>query len=304
MLRLLSREELSVGELSRALQLPQSTVSRHLKLLHDANLVARRQEGTASIFRMAESLPSAAKELWSVTADQLKSQASSAEDDHRLAVVLAERRGDNGSFFGRLGSEWDALRRELFGESFPHEALLHLLDHRWIVADLGCGTGNVSELLAPVVRRVIAVDREPAMLDTARLRLQRATNVELRQGDLLKLPIDDASNDAAVVFLVMIHLDDPAEAVGEVSRVLRPGGVALIVDMVPHEREEYRRTMGHVHLGFAEADVQKWAERSSMALGRWSRLKPDTQRKGPALFAATLRKPALSSEGLGPLTAP
>ena len=290
MLRLLEREELSVGELSRALQLPQSTVSRHLKLLHDASLIARRQDGTASLFCMSPSLHGGAKELWTVASSQLQGQTTSVEDEHRLAVVLAERKGDSRSFFGRLGGEWDHLRSELFGESFTHDALLHLLDPRWTIADLGCGTGNVTELLAPFVDRVIAVDREPAMLDAARQRLAGAKNVQLRQGDLLQLPIDDASVDAAVVFVVLIYVEDPAAAVGEIARILRPGGVGLIVDMVRHDREEYRRTMGHVHLGFQEGDVKRWSETSKLTLARWRRLRPDTQSKGPALFASTLRK--------------
>ena len=290
LLRLLSREELSVGELSRAMQLPQSTVSRHLKMLHESLFIARRHEGTASLFRMAESLPEPAKELWSIAAAQLNNQASSAEDDHRLAVVLAERKGDSRSFFGRLGGEWDLLRAELFGDTFTHEALLHLLDPSWTIADLGCGTGNVSELLAPLAKSIIAVDREPAMLDAAKLRLKDSRNVDLRQGDLLKLPIDDSAVDAAVVFLVMIYLEDPSKAVREMARILRLGGVALIVDMVRHEREEYQRTMGHVHLGFAESDVRRWAESSRLTMSRWRRLRPDTQGRGPGLFAATMRK--------------
>ena len=52
MLRLLDAHELSVGELARALQLPQSTVSRHLKLLHDGDWIVRRNEGTATFFRL------------------------------------------------------------------------------------------------------------------------------------------------------------------------------------------------------------------------------------------------------------
>src|SRR5688572_25746619 len=204
-LRLLDRQELSVGELARALQLPQSTVSRHLKLLHDGGWTAKRSEGTASLYRVAEqTLPEQMRALWQLTREQLGETATFQQDDARLAEVIAERRVDSKSFFGQIGGEWDALRRELFGESFTAEALLSLIHHEWVVADLGCGTGNASEMLAPLVKKVIAVDREPAMLEAARKRLAGASNVDFRQGELTKLPLKNEEVDLALVFLVLV----------------------------------------------------------------------------------------------------
>lgn len=146
--RLLEREELGVGELARILQLPQSTVSRHLKVLLDAGWVHRRHQGTAGLHRVdLASIDETAKALWSIAKRQVDA-AHAASDDARLAGALADRRTDSRTFFGRVGGEWNALRRELFGNSFAHEAMLSLLDPAWTVADLGCGTGDVAELLA------------------------------------------------------------------------------------------------------------------------------------------------------------
>jgi SAM-dependent methyltransferase len=217
-LRMLQEEELSVGELARALQLPQSTVSRHLKLLHDDAWVTKRTVGTASLYRMVvDTLEPTARELWSLTRSHLGMTHTMEEDDARLAEVLAERREESASFFGRVGAEWDHLRRDLFGEHFTTEATLALLSRDWVIADIGCGTGNIAELLAPFVKRVIAIDREPAMLDASRKRLSNLDNIEFRQGDIIKLPLEDAAIDAALISLVLHHLDNPANALREVA---------------------------------------------------------------------------------------
>lgn len=290
-LRLLAREELSVGELARALQLPQSTVSRHLKLLHDGSWLVKRTEGTASLYKLDEaSLDAAARDLWQLARGQLGRSPTFDEDDHRLGEVLMQRRTDSREFFGRIGGEWDRLRRDLFGEWFTHEALLSLLPSDWIVADLGCGTGNAAELLAPLVKKVIAVDRETAMLDAARKRLEAFDNIEFRPGDLTKLPLKDREVDAALIFLVLHHVVDPQVVFSEAARALRSPGALLIVDMTAHDREAYRHTMGHVHLGFDRKSLERWAKAAGLGEFHCRRLRPNTEGKGPGLFVATMRK--------------
>lgn len=292
LLRLLSIEELGVGELSRIVQLPQSTVSRHLKTLLDGEWILRRAEGTTSLYRLATSLPQPALELWSLTRARFDAAPAVLDDDHRLAVVLAERSADAKAFFGRIGGEWSTVRRELFGDRFNDEALLSLLSPDLVVADLGCGTGEAAERLAPLVRRVIAVDREPAMLAAARKRLAAYANVEFRQGDLLELPLGTGEVDAAVMALVLHHAAAPKEAIAEAGRALRTGGGLLIVDMVAHDRESWRHTMGHRHLGFAEGEIEQWNGAGGMKLRRVRRLRPESTAKGPGLFAALMQRSA------------
>jgi len=296
LLRLLDHEELGVGELSRVVQLPQSTVSRHLKALLDGRWIARRNEGTASLYRL-EALEPAAAELWELARRDFEGAAAALSDDRRLIVVLAERRADSKAFFGRIGGEWSILRGELFGEQFNDEALVGLLNPELCVADLGCGTGEVAERLAPLVRRVIAVDREESMLAAARKRLAGAENVEFRQGDLLALPLVDGEVDAAVISLVLHHLSQPEAAIAEAGRVLSPGGRLLVVDMLTHDRESWRHTMGHQHLGFSRGELQAWADAPGrndpsvrLSLKRFQSLRPDPEGKGPGLFAALLEK--------------
>ena len=107
---------------------------------------------------------------------------------------------------------------------------------------------------------------------------------------MTKIPIADDHVDAAIMFLVGVYLPDPAEAFGEIARILRQDGAALIVDLTPHDRESYRHTMGHQHLGFDEKQIKRWAKAAGLANVRYQRLKPDTAAKGPGLFVATMRK--------------
>jgi ArsR family transcriptional regulator len=290
-LRVLEREELGVGEIARALQLPQSTVSRHLKPLFEQGWVAKRSEGTQSLYRLAPSLlPADMAALWQMTLEHLGASPTFDEDDARLAEVLTSRRVDSRTFFGRIGGEWDVLRRQLFGEGFAADALLALLPPGAVVADIGCGTGDAAERLAPFVAKVIAVDRETSMLAAARRRLERFRNVEFRQGDIFDLPLRAGEADLAVLMLVLHHLEDPARALAMAARGTAPAGRLLVVDMVRHDRTSYQLTMGHRHLGFAEAELRELGRRAGLRLARHTRLRPDTEGKGPGLFAALFER--------------
>ncbi|MBX3375734.1 MAG: metalloregulator ArsR/SmtB family transcription factor [Phycisphaeraceae bacterium] len=290
--RILEGPELAVGEIAKVLQLPQSSVSRHLKTLSDAGLLVKRAAGTAALYRVVmDDMPMAIRAVWMAIRDQL-SGPEYQDDARRIAAVLAERRLDSQAFFGRVAGEWDELRNRLFGTGFTARSLLALLSPEWTVADLGCGTGNVTELLAPHVERVVAVDQVEPMLDAARLRLNRATNVQFLSGSLEKLPLKDGAVDAVACVLVLHHIPDPVRAVKEMKRVLRAdrgGGVVLIVDMVEHDREDYRHTMGHSHLGFSGEAMTEVLREAGFRSVRVVEMEPDPEGRGPALFAATGR---------------
>lgn len=285
--RLLEEQELSVGEIARVVQMPQSTVSRHLKLLADAGFLTRRAEGTATLYRLtADDLDPAARELWATVAEQIARDGTVADDLRRLKAVLAERTTDSVSFFGRIAGEWDVVRRELFGSHFTAAGLLALLPAEWTVADLGCGTGNAAELLAPYVREVIAVDQSAAMLDAARKRLEDVRNVRFVDGPIEAIPLPPACVDAAVCIMVLHHVAEPAEALAEMHRIVRPGGVALVIDMFEHDREEYRRLMGHKHLGFSADRMRGYFEGAGFEGVRILPLASDTDAKGPGMLVA------------------
>lgn len=287
LLLVLDRHELTVGELCNVLQLPQSTVSRHLKVLADDGWLVARADGTSRQYRVPEDLEAGARRLWRVVREQAGEGESAQADAARAAQVLAERRARSAEFFSSAAGQWDALRGELFGRRQDLHALLGLVDDAWTIGDLGAGTGEVSALLAPFVRRVVAVDASREMLTAARRRLKDTPNVELRHGDLEALPLEDGELDAVVVFLVLHYVVDPSRALAEVARVLKPGGKLLLVDMVPHDRAELRAQMGHVWQGFASDQLSAWCTEAGFAGLRYVPLPPDPQAKGPRLFAAT-----------------
>lgn len=286
-LRLLELEELAVGELAKVVQMPQSTVSRHLKDLLDHGWVVRRREGTAARFAMSDSLDPEARALWELV--KAGTDDDHADDGLRLASVLAAREVDSRTFFGRVGGSWTDLRRELFGASFLLPGLLAALSPDEVIADLGCGAGDVTALLAPNVKKVIAIDREPAMIAAARTRLGDAPHVDLREGPLEAPPLGPGEVDVALLMLVLHHVEDPGLVLRALAPALTRRGRVVILDMVAHDRDEYRRTMGHRHLGFGREDLVRFASGSGLVVARYDVLAPDPEGTGPALFVAVLR---------------
>jgi ArsR family transcriptional regulator len=287
MLLLLEKHELTVSELCSVLQMPQSSVSRQLKTLSDDDWVASRRDGTSRFYSMVlEDLDAGAKRLWPLIREQVAATSAAGQDDRRLRGVLARRRAKSQEFFASAAGEWDRLRSDLFGDTFFLWGVLGLIDPALVVGDLGCGTGQLTETVAPYVKRVVSVDASPDMLDAARQRLGGARNVDLRQGELESLPIEAAALDAAMLSLVLHYSPSPARALSEVGRVLRPGGRVLVVDMLPHDRQEYQQQMGHVWLGFSEKQMARFLGGAGFRDVRVRMLPADPDAKGPALFAA------------------
>ena len=290
-LLLLDRHELTVSEICGIVQLPQSTVSRHLKALVDSGWIGARAEGTSNLYAMTPNdLEPSALRLWALVREQVGSMAAAAQDQRRVRVVLADRRTKSQEFFSSSAGQWDRLRDELFGERFYLGVLPAFADPHWTVGDLGCGTGQLTAALAPFVAHVVAVDASAAMLQAAKKRLHGLANVDLRRGELEALPIDGARLDAATLALVLHHLPEPARALAEVARVLKPGGRLLIVDMLPHDRESYRQQMGHVWLGFSDEHIRRILTGSGFDDIRVVPLSPDAKSKGPGLFVATANR--------------
>ena len=193
LLAVLNRHELTVSELCAVVQLPQSTVSRHLRILADEGWVSSRAEGTSRYYRLKTRLEPGMARLWDVVRDSLADSAEAVQDAERARDVVARRRTRSQEFFRSAAGQWDSVRTELFGRRPEFPALLALLDPGWVVGDLGCGTGQLAATLAPYVAGVIGVDESPDMLAAAGRRMEAlpgGSRVELREGRLEALPID------------------------------------------------------------------------------------------------------------------
>ena len=289
-LLVLERHELTVNEIRSVLQLPQSTISRHLKILGEEGWVVSRPEGTSRRYRMTEKLEPSVRRLWHLVREQVLATSAAAQDSRRVQTVLAHRRTRSQKFFSSAAGQWDRLRGELFGSRADIIGLLGLLDESWRVGDLGCGTGGLTELVAPFVASVVAVDDSAAMISAARKRLASFDNVTVSAGQLELLPIEDASLDVALLFLVLHYVVEPELAIAEAHRVLKPGGRLIMVDMMPHDRQDLLDEMGHVWRGFSEAQLSALLRSAGFPNGRYHPLPADASAKGPTLFTAVARR--------------
>ncbi|MFN3166906.1 MAG: ArsR/SmtB family transcription factor [Phycisphaeraceae bacterium] len=292
LLALLAEHELGVSDLCDVVQLPQSTVSRHLKILADEGWVISRRQGTTNLYQMVlDELETPQRELWVITRGESGAWATLEQDKLRLQQLVLSRQQDAGTFFADAAEHWDAIRHELYGTTFTRDALLALLPPTWTVADLGCGSGALASDLSPYVEQIIGIDGSQAMLDAAASRTQGLTNVHLRQGDLNALPIDDARCDAAVCVIVLTYVQDTQLALREMARVLKPGGRAVVVDLLAHNREPFRRQMGQVHSGFTTDALADLFASAGFGNVRCRPLPPSPDATGPALLLATATKP-------------
>lgn len=280
----LEEQELTVGELCQALVLPQSTVSRHLRILSDEGWVTSRADGASRWYRMSPSLDFEAVSLWALVRQPLAANAATQQDVARISAVVAQRRSRSAAFFAGAAAEWDAMRASMFGARADLSAALALLDSNMIVGDFGCGTGALSASLALHVAHVHAIDASPEMLAAARARIGDMHNVTITEGSLESLPLPDASLDAAIMLLVLHHVAQPQKAFAEARRVLKPGGRLLVADMRAHTHEEYRQQMGHVWLGFDEEALRAWCVDAGFRQHRYVAMPVDANVAGPALF--------------------
>ena len=219
-LLLLENTELTVGELCQVLLQPQSTVSRHLKILADDGWVTARDSGASRLYTLVPTrLDPEAKRLWNVVREQVSRSTASQQDARRRESVLKARRVKIQSFFKSAASGWDHMRAKLIGARTDLLALVDLFDSSWVVGDLGCGTGILSEAVAPAVARVISVDESGAMLSTAKRRLSEPVAImvgpegeglspaALAQADhVARIDIDPQSDSLNVVVAAGIAL--------------------------------------------------------------------------------------------------
>jgi len=292
LLRLLERHELGVAELCDVVQLPQSTVSRHLKMLGDQGWLRSRSEKTANLYSMpVAELDTGARRLWQVAREHMDGWVALSQDQLRLTRRLEAKSQGAQRFFAGAAGEWDRMRAALYGTLFAREALVALLPREWVVADLGCGTGMLATELAGLVRQVIGIDQSAAMLKTARRRTADLGNVELRQGSLEDLPLDDGTCDAALAILALTYVPDVPRALKEAARILRPGARLVLVDLLRHDREDFRRQLGQQHSGFEPDILCAWLRDAGFAEPHCRPLPPEPGAKGPALILASGARP-------------
>jgi ubiquinone/menaquinone biosynthesis C-methylase UbiE/DNA-binding transcriptional ArsR family regulator len=299
-LRLLEQEELIVGELMSVLGMAQSRVSRHLAILREAGLLTDRRDGTFVAYRLVLPEDGPWHDAWELARKSLLGDPTAERDDALLRRTIAARRMSSGhNFFDAVGPEWDALRRVFGDDLLRARATTQLVAPGLRVADIGTGTGILALELAALGLEVIGIDRSDAMLETARAKWAAARvshqgpgSVEFRTGDAHALPLDDDCVDAVLAHMVLHSLEEPERAIGEMARIVRPGGQVILIDFVAHEHRWMEHELGLVWMGFEETQIREWIEAAGLGALRIEFHDPDAKRDLPASFVAAARKPA------------
>lgn len=260
-LALLSSSSLTVSDMTAILGQSQPRVSRHLKLLMEAGLIQRHQEGSWAYFHLSDD--AFLRALVAQLVKQVRTDDQIVERDRqRLIRIKEERKAVAADYFRRNAASWDEIRTLHVPDAAVEKALKKLVGNApfQTMLDLGTGTGRLLELLAPQFVRGIGVDMSREMLAIARANFDRAnlTNVQVRQGDIYAPPVDRESFDLITVHQVLHYLDDPARAIAEAARLLRPGGRLVVVDFAPHDLEFLRDKHAHVRFGFSDQQMTGW----------------------------------------------
>lgn len=261
LIALLARNDLTVSELTQILGQSQPRVSRHLKLLTEAGLVERYQEATWAFYRVADS-GVAANMVEALVSWMSETHPTLEADMRRLDSVRQSRSRAAAAYFRRNADDWDRIRCLHVDDAQVEQAMLEIVGDQRVgdLLDIGTGTGRVLEIFSDRVRRGLGIDLSREMLSIARAKLDEthARNCHVRHGDVYNLALPAGSVDLVTIHQVLHFLDDPAGAVQEAARTLRPHGRLIVVDFAPHGLEFLRTDHAHRRLGFADEEVSQW----------------------------------------------
>ncbi|MDR1360480.1 MAG: metalloregulator ArsR/SmtB family transcription factor [Deltaproteobacteria bacterium] len=292
LLHILNRHELNVNELVLILEMGQSRVSRHLKILSAAGLLTWRREG----LRVFYSTPGEGerRDLIDAVLPFMENDPQFAADMVMAAGMIEERARRTRQFFNSIAEDWDKLSREVLGSFDLAGVVRERMPFCRVAADLGCGTGTVLAAMLDKAEKLIGVDGSPRMLELARRRFVHSEDqVSLRIGDLAHLPLRDAEADFVAINMVLHHVASPLEVLRETQRVLAPGGRLALTDFNRHADERMRADYGDLWLGFDAETLHSHLIKAEFRLLDSETLPVE---RSLALHVITAEKPATTGE--------
>lgn len=275
LVHILLHYELSVNELVRILNMGQSRISRHLKILSEAGLLTSRRDGLWVFYCAAPA--GEARDFLRAVLPFIQADPAMSADLRTAAHTIEERARSTRQFFNDIAEDWDELNREVLGEfDLPAAVCAAVPRNCGVAVDLGCGTGAVLERLLPCAGTLVGVDGSARMLDICRRRfapadLANENRLSLRIGELDHLPLRDHEADFVCINLVLHHLSDPVEVLREVRRILTPGGRLFVADFLRHDDETMRSRYGDRWLGFDEEQLIGGLRRAGFSLSSCTR---------------------------------
>lgn len=167
---------------------------------------------------------------------------------------------DSKSYFEEVSDQWDDMREGFFSEKVRETACtIAQIRAGQSAADIGAGTGFLTEELLKRGLRVTAVDQSSAMLDIIRRKFKDAGQIEYRQAQAdEQIPLPDNSVDYAFANMYLHHVESPPDAIREMARITKPGGRIVITDLDAHTHEFLREEHHDRWLGFDREDLTGW----------------------------------------------
>jgi DNA-binding transcriptional ArsR family regulator len=264
LMALLDGQELTVAEIVAVTQLAQSSVSTHLGKLREAGLVRDRKAGASAFYALNDgAMPASARKVWELMRAEVRDGMLEGDRSRSERVVRARDRAGlwpevaAGEMERRWspGRTWESLACVLAG-------FARLGD----VVDIGSGDGTVAQLLSRRARSWTCVDRNARMLTAARERLAGTKHVRFVGGEAQSLPLQSEAFDEALMLHVLTQVDQPAQALAESARVLRPGGVLALATLDAHDQAEATAGYGDVHAGFTASALRRMTARAGFSV--------------------------------------
>lgn len=265
LLNILINHELSVNEIVDMMNMGQSRISRHLKILLDAGLLKCRRDGVWAFYSGAAS--GHGKSFINAMLPMLGQDETLKKDLVTASEIIEERTKTARQFFNRIAGQWDRLKTEILGSFNLDRTIAYQIPECEKAADLGCGTGDLLSVLRLRAKRVIGVDSSSEMLKEARNRLGLCGDtVDLRLGELEHLPMGDREVSAAVSSMALHHIQNPFQVIREAGRILEKDGIFIIAEYGKHSDESMRQKYGDLWLGFYPDEIRNWLENAGFRL--------------------------------------
>lgn len=289
LLNLVLHHELNVNEVVEILQMGQSRISRHLKILTDSKLLTFRRDGLWTFYSASED--GDGHHFLSSIRYLLDKDPVFQQDLTRARRVVDERSKESTQFFDAIAEDWEKLKMDIIGGFDLNEFIINHIPGVSTIVDFGCGTGDLLPYLKHKADYVIGVDRSENMLGEARSRFREVEHhINLRIGDIRHLPLRDNEADLGIINMVLHHLQSPQSAMQEIYRVLKPGSQFIIVDFLRHQLEDLRKRYGDRWLGFSEDEIGKWLEKAGFDVSGIEYFKLNKGLKGFILSAEKPKK--------------
>jgi ArsR family transcriptional regulator len=296
LLRILRQGDFTVQDLMQILNMGQSRVSRHLKLMSEAGLLKVEKQGTWHYYRLSLE-DGLLKDIWASVEPRLAELEGQERDNLGVLRVMSERRKRNQEFFNKHARDWDNIHVELLNLPDYLDRLLAMIPFGGLMVEVGIGTGSLLPLLAKKSEQTLGLDHSPSMIKLAREIIdqqQLADKVEVRLAEMNHLPCADNSARTVVLNQVLHHAEQPVEVSREIARVLESGGALVVADLTRHGHDWARERLADQWLGFKQEELEKWLADTGMVLTECLEIEAASGQQSVLLFKAVIHKNAES----------